>query len=158
MALVVHTEHQCVNLLLEVQPEQRLVRSIWSGALAGDHYRSLLQQVIAVVARKELRYWLTDARRAGPITEEDQAWTMQEFTPQVIRAGIERIAIVGSEDPGNREAVQRFVAATPQDVPYSLGFFADPAIATLWLLERRPARDPFGGSHEPRAEEQADDR
>ena len=82
------------------------------------------------------------------------------FVEIAMRAGVPIIplAIVGSEDPGNREAVQRFVAATPQDVPYSLGFFADPAIATLWLLERRPARDPFGGSHEPRAEEQADDR
>lgn len=158
MAIIVHTEHQCGNLLLEVQPEQRLVRSTWSGVLVGDQYRRLLQQVIAVVERKELRYWLTDARRAGPIAEEDQAWTMQEFTPQVIRAGIERIAIVGSEDLGHQAAVQRFVAATPQDVPYSLGFFDDPAIATLWLLERRPARDTFGGDHAALPGEQADDR
>jgi len=97
-----------------------------------------------VVEREGLRYWLTDGRKAGAIPEEDQAWTMREFTPQVMQAGIERIAIVGSEDPGNAEAVDRFVTATPADAPYAVRFFEDPSIAMLWLLERRPVRDAIG--------------
>lgn len=144
MAFKIHTEHQCENLLLEVQPAQRLVRSTWSGIFQGEQYRSLLQHVIGVVERKHLRYWLTDARKAGYITKEDQEWTMREFTPQVMQAGIERIAIVGSEDPGNAEAVDRFVANTPEEAPYAVRFFEDPSIAMLWLLERKPVRDGTG--------------
>ena len=144
MALKIHTEHQSENLLLEVQPAQRLVRSTWSGVFKGEHYRSLLQHVLSVVERKELRYWLTDARKAGSIADEDQEWTMREFTPKVMQAGIERIAIVGSEDPGNVEAVGRFVDNTPEDAPYAVRFFEDPSIAMLWLLERKPVRDSIG--------------
>ncbi len=139
--MLIHTEHKCENLLLEVQPVQRFVRSTWSGVFVGDVYRSLLQHVMDVVERDGLRYWLTDGRKAGAIPEADQAWTMREFTPQVMQAGIERIAIVGSEDPGNAAAVDRFVTATPADAPYAVRFFEDPSIAMLWLLERRPVRD-----------------
>ena len=140
-AMLIQTEHKCENLLLEVQPVQRFVRSTWSGMLTGEAYRSLLQRVMNVVERDALRYWLTDGRKAGAISEEDQAWTMREFTPQVLRAGIERIAIVGSEDPGNAQAVERFVAATPTDASYAIQFFEDPSIAMLWLLERKPLQD-----------------
>lgn len=139
--MLIHTEHKCGNLLLEVQPVQRFVRSTWNGVFVGKHYRDLLKRVLAVVERDDLRYWLTDGRKAGAIPEEDQAWTMREFTPQVMQAGIERIAIVGSEDPGNAEAVGRFVSSTPAEAPYAVRFFEDPSIAMLWLLERRPVRD-----------------
>ena len=151
--MLIHTEHKCENLLLEVQPMQRFVRSTWSGEFMGEVYRSLLQRVMNVVERDALRYWLTDARKAGSIIAEDQAWTMHEFTPQVMRAGIERIAIVGSEDPGNARAVKRFVTATPADAPYAVHFFEDPSIAMLWLLQRKPMRDAHleGGSHRTRA-------
>lgn len=147
--MLIRTEHKCENLLLEVQPVQRFVRSTWSGKFMGEAYRALLQRVMKVVERDALRYWLTDARKAGAISEEDQAWTMHEFTPQVMRAGIERIAIVGSEDPGNARAVERFVTATPADAPYAVQFFEDPSIAMLWLLERKPIRDGHleGGAH-----------
>ncbi|MBK8583742.1 MAG: hypothetical protein WAT61_06625 [Flavobacteriales bacterium] len=139
--MLINTEHKCENLLLEVQPVQRFVRSTWNGVFMGERYRSLLQRIMNVVERDALRYWLTDARKAGAISPEDQAWTMREFTPQVMQAGIERIAIVGSEDPGNARAVERFVAATPDDAPYAVRFFEDPSIAMLWLLERKPMRD-----------------
>lgn len=139
--MIIHTEHKCENLLLEVQPRQRFVRSTWSGIFIGELYRSLLQRVMHAVERDSLRYWLTDARKAGPISPEDQAWTMREFTPQVMKAGIERIAIVGSEDPQNAKAVERFISATPEDAPYAIRFFPDPSIAMLWLLERKPVRD-----------------
>ena len=141
--MLIHTEHKCENLLLEVQPVQRFVRSTWNGVFVGERYRALLQRVLALVERDDLRYWLTDARRAGAIRDEDQAWTMLELTPQVMRAGIERIAIVGSEDPGNAQAVERFVASTPAEAPYAVRFFEDPSIAMLWLLERKPVLDVF---------------
>lgn len=144
--MLIHTEHKCENLLLEVQPVQRFVRSTWNGMFMGGSYRSLLQRVMDVVERDALRYWLTDARKAGRITDEDQEWTMREFTPRVMQAGIERIAIVGSEDPGNVEAVGRFVENTPDDAPYAVRFFEDPSIAMLWLLERKPVRDTIGAS------------
>lgn len=144
--MLIHTEHKCANLLLEVQPVQRFVRSTWNGVFVGERYRALLQRVLAVVERDDLRYWLTDGRRAGAIPEEDQAWTMREFTPRVMQAGIERIAIVGSEDPGNARAVDRFVSSTPAEAPYAVRFFEDPSIAMLWLLERRPVRDAVGGA------------
>ena len=139
--MIIHTEHKCENLLLEVQPQQRFVRSTWNGVFIGELYRSLLQRIMYAVERDALRYWLTDARKAGPISPEDQLWTMHEFTPQVMKAGIERIAIVGSEDPLNARAVERFVSATPDDASYAVRFFPDPSIAMLWLLKHKPVRD-----------------
>ena len=64
---------------------------------------------------------------------------MQEFTPDLIAVGLERIAIVSSLDAMNVIAVDKMVNATPKEATYSINFFEDPAIAQLWLMESNGA-------------------
>lgn len=134
-AMTIRIAHDNEDGTIEVHPDQRLVRLIWKRPVVGEAYRALLMRLMDTVHNEGLRLWLSDGRKAGPILHADQVWTMQEYTPQVIAAGLERIAIVNSKDGLNLIAVDKLVNATPPDAPYAVAFFEDPAIAQLWLMD-----------------------
>lgn len=134
--MTVDLVHDDLNASVEVQDEHKLVRLIWKRPIIGRDYRNVLMRLLEVVRERGLRLWLSDGRKAGPILYDDQVWTMTEYTPLVLQAGLERIAIVNSEDGLNLLAVDRMVNATPAEAPYEIAFFQDPSIAQLWLMDR----------------------
>jgi len=136
--MIVKVEHEDSLATFEVRPVQKLLRLTWKGNAEGEHYRSVLLMVLDLVKRQGLKLWLSDGRLLGDIQPDDEAWTTGEFTPQVMAAGLVRIAIVNSAEDPNNAAVDRMVSATPPEAPYQVAFFQDPAIAQLWLMERLP--------------------
>lgn len=133
--MTIHIAHDDEDGTIEIHPDQRLVRLVWKRPVVGEAYRMLLMRLMDTVRNEGLRLWLSDGRKAGPILQADQVWTMAEFTPQVVAAGLERIAIVNSKDGLNLIAVDKLVNATPPEAPYDVAFFKDPAIAQLWLMD-----------------------
>lgn len=133
--MVVRIAHEDEHTRIEVHPDQHLVRLTWKGSGHGKVYRETLLRLLEIVQGHGVKYWLSDGRKMGPILFADEEWSMKEFTPLLVKAGIERIAIVSSEDVLNRIAVDRMVNATSPSVPYSIAFFQDPSIAQLWLLD-----------------------
>lgn len=136
--------HDDQDARVELSAAQKLVRLTWKQPITGEAYRNLLSRVIDLVGERKLKLWLSDGRKAGPILHDDQLWTTQEFMPRVLAAGLVRIAIVNSEDGLNLMAVDRMVNATPADAPYSIGFFEDPSIGQLWLMD--PSKSMVGKS------------
>lgn len=145
--------HDDPDATIEVHPVQRLVRLTWKRPISGPEYRVLLLRLLDVVKDQQLKLWLSDGRKAGPILYGDQVWTTSEFTPMVLAAGLERIAIVNSKDGLNLLAVDRMVNATPPDAPYDIGFFEDPAIAQLWLMDPSKSKEGVRTSSDPGAAE-----
>ena len=134
--MVIQVEHDDDDTRIEVLPDQRLVRFTWKRPVSGAIYRGSLLRLLNTVTQRQLRHWLSDGRRMGPILYADQAWTLEEFVPLLVKARVERIAIVSSEDVLNQIAVDRMVSATAAVVPYSIAFFQDPSIAQLWLMDK----------------------
>lgn len=151
--MTIDTLHDDPDATIDVHPVQRLVRLTWKRAVSGPEYRALLMRVLDVVKDQQLELWLSDGRKAGPILYDDQVWTMQEFTPLVLAAGLRRIAIVNSQDGLNLLAVDRMVNATPPGAPYDIGFFEDPAIAQLWLMDPSRSRSVIDVPQDPGAAE-----
>ncbi len=137
--MVRQVEHEDEGIRIEVYPGQRLLRSTWKDAVSSQGYRGSLLRVHSIVERLALQHWLSDGRKMGPILPDDEAWTMEEFLPKLIGAGLERIAIVSSEDALNRTAVDRMVNASAPVVPYTIAYFQDPSIAQLWLMDKASA-------------------
>lgn len=144
--MTIRIAHDDEDGTIEVHPDQRLVRLIWKRPVTGQAYRDLLDRLLETVRQDGIKLWLSDGRRAGAILYADQVWTMQEYTPQVIGAGLERIAIVNSKDGLNLIAVDKLVNATPSEAPYDVAFFEDPAIAQLWLMDPARRSQPVGTS------------
>lgn len=146
--------HDDQDARIEINPAQRLFRFIWKRPVMGKDYRTILMLAVKLMKERQVLLWLNDGRNAGPILYDDQVWTMKEVIPLVLKAGLLRIALVNSHDGLNLLAVDRLVNATPPDAPYSIGFFEDPAIAQLWLMDPSKAKEsqevpPPKGSSEP---------
>lgn len=151
--MTIHTLHDDPDATIDVHPVQRLVRLTWKRPISGSEYRGLLMRLLDVVKDQKIKLWLSDGRKAGPVLYTDQVWTMNEFAPMLRAAGLERIAIVNSKDGLNLLAVDRMVNATPPDAPYDIGFFEDPAIAQLWLMDPSKSKAGVETSSDPGAAE-----
>ncbi len=118
---------------VEVVPAAQLVRLTWKGNAAGAAYRGPSNKVLSAVQEFGLKYFLSDARRMGPILYEDRAWSEREIIPKLVEAGLKRIAIVSSNDGLNLIAVDNMVNTIPMGTA-TVAFFDDPARAETWLL------------------------
>lgn len=147
--MIIRIDHDDEDGTIEVHPDQHLVRLVWKRPVVREAYRKLLLRLLEVVRTQGIKLWLSDGRKAGPILQEDQLWTMREYTPEVLAAGLERIAIVNSKDGLNLLAVDRLVNATPLDAPYDIEFFEDPAIAQLWLMDPSKSKAGMGTPSDP---------
>jgi hypothetical protein len=152
-AMTIDTLHDDPDATIDVHPVQRLVRLTWKRAVSGQEYRALLMRLLDVIKDQQLKLWLSDGRKAGPVLYVDQVWTMNEYAPMLRAAGLERIAIVNSKDGLNLFAVDRMVSSTPPDAPYDIGFFEDPAIAQLWLMDPSKSKSGMDVSQDPGASE-----
>ncbi|MBK7553854.1 MAG: hypothetical protein IPI55_04455 [Flavobacteriales bacterium] len=64
---------------VEVVPSMQLVRLTWKGNAAGAAYRGPSNKVLNAVQEFGLKYFLSDARRMGPILYADRAWSECEI-------------------------------------------------------------------------------
>ena len=142
--------------LVEVHPQQQLVRLTWKGNATGENYRGPALAVLKAVTDFGLKYFLSDARAMGPILYADRSWSEKEVIPKLIEAGLKRIAIVSSTDGLNVIAVDNMVNTIPMGTA-TVAFFDDPAMAQLWLLKNDGVEVsiPVKGTKGPQAEDVA---
>ncbi len=128
-----HITFESEQATVEVDEQVGLVNLIWKGNAAGDAYRAPSSAVLKAVQEFGLKYFLSDARRMGPILYDDRAWSEREIIPKLVEVGLKRIGIVSSSDGLNLIAVDNMVNTIPSG-PLSVAFFDDPAKAAQWLL------------------------
>lgn len=122
--------------LVEVDDQLSLVRLTWKGNAAGAAYHAPSIAVLKAVEVSGLKFFLSDARRMGPILYADRSWSEKEVIPKLIEAGLTRIAIVSSTDGLNVMAVDNMVNTIPMGTA-TVAFFDDASKAQQWLLQSR---------------------
>ena len=118
---------------MEVDEEMSIIVTEWKNYLPSAEYRASLLQVHELVKRYGLRFWLSDSRKMGAILRDDEQWSVAEFTPLLMQAGLRRIAVISSADYFNRTSTERMVEATAAIVPFKVEFFDDPLMGREWL-------------------------
>ena len=121
------------NVVIQLDHENERIVSRWKGYVPSGAYREILLQVLALVEEHRLRFWLSDTQQMGPILHDDEMWTVNEYVPLLMKAGLRRIAVIASADFFNLTAVERMVDATAPIVPYKVEFFNDAMAANEWL-------------------------
>lgn len=126
---------------VEVHPQQQLIRLTWNGNAAGEAYRAPSLAVLKAVNDFQLKYFLSDARKMGPILYADRSWSEKEVIPKLIEAGLVRIAVVNSTDGLNVIAVDNMVNTIPMGTA-TVAFFDDVHQAQHWLLQNDGTEEP----------------
>lgn len=63
-----------------------------------DHFRNAYRLAIETALRKNVRYWLTDARQIRTMEPENQGWLVQNMAPLLQSFQIRKFAIVMSPE------------------------------------------------------------
>ncbi|MFB6163750.1 MAG: STAS/SEC14 domain-containing protein [Haloarculaceae archaeon] len=70
----------------------------WSGNPDSQTYRELLRESLSVIERRSATKLLSDSRDMGVLSGADQRWSLEEWYPRAVEAGVERVAVVYPEE------------------------------------------------------------
>ena len=98
----------------------------------GEEYRAGLRALLAFAQNKHNTRHLGDARNMGPITQADQRWTHEEFSPALIVAGVRHMALVIPHSAVARLSL-RYIVSKTNDVHFTTNHFDTMEAARAWL-------------------------
>jgi hypothetical protein len=127
------------HALVVADVQHALFRLTWKDYVPGHMLRRILIQAVMQVQQHRLRYWLSDSRSLGAILREDELWIRDELMPQLLRMGVERLAIIMSQDFFTRMSTDRLVDQGRSNAPFPVQMFDSTENAELWLFTPKVA-------------------
>ncbi len=130
MTAQVHLNHPFLTIYWD--SERFCVWMEWKRFVKGDEFREGLEEGLELLRRKGAHRWLADCRNLSVVDLGDQAWTIAEWYPRAVRAGIRRMAIVWPEHSVARASVMDIMGKA-QVSGMVVESFYDLAAARDWL-------------------------
>lgn len=81
----------------------------WKGYAEGAEFRSSLEQGLLLMRKMGASRWLTDLRRAGPVSQADQKWGNEDWFPRVTAAGLRFMAMVSPQSAVSRLSMKQIL-------------------------------------------------
>lgn len=103
----------------------------WTGFSSSSQFREANEAVLKLIRDTNASKIIADIRNMKIITIQDQQWLYQNWLPRTIRAGVEFVAIVESEDFFNRLSVDNVVQKI--DDQLTVKYFKSVLGAKGWL-------------------------
>lgn len=104
----------------------------WKAYAEGDEYRSGLDAGLSLLRQKRGSRWLADLRLLGPIRQEDQQWSNQDWFPRAIAGGVRWMALVSPKAAVSRLSVRQIMSKV-NNVNLVTANFDDLEVARAWL-------------------------
>lgn len=123
-----HFENDIVSI--EYLSDANAGQGIWKGHALKDQYKEGMNKALELIKERKLERWIADLTDLGVISGENQKWTNEVWFPQVLEAGLKRMAIVVSKDVLCNMATKNTMAKVADDV-YSK-YFDNRADAKAW--------------------------
>ncbi|HEV2028617.1 MAG TPA: hypothetical protein VGS16_08820 [Candidatus Dormibacteraeota bacterium] len=93
-------------LFMQWDHERRGILAEWKAFATSEEFRGALTKAIEVIRERRAVCFVNDTRKLELITDEDQRWILQTWTPQAVAAGLQRIAIVIAHSGLSKMAVE----------------------------------------------------
>ena len=113
-----------------------LIHLRWMGHARSEEYRSSLERAVAFVIENDIRYWIADLRKMTVILKDDETWANEVWFPKLFKTGLEKMAILESEDYFNKTSVQRSFTALKGSISFEVAWFPSYLQAIDWLNEQ----------------------
>jgi hypothetical protein len=125
---------QTVKPSLEVtwDAEIKAVRATGSGYVDGQYYRDTMDKGLALLKEKKASKWLADMREQKVLSQEDQTWTVQDWTPRSVKAGIRHTAFVIPASALGQMSLKRILSKVGE-IEIVMAYFDNLEEARIWL-------------------------
>jgi hypothetical protein len=94
-------------------PQAEVIVVEWLGDVGGDTYREWMERILDAMNDRDANKLLTDSRQQGLMAEADQVWTVEDWEPRAIDAGLEYVAVVYPDDRSAKTTVDMSARRSP---------------------------------------------
>ncbi|MFD1873806.1 hypothetical protein [Hymenobacter bucti] len=119
-------------LLLHHYSVGATIETEWLGFVNSEQLRTSLQEVLRLARQHRIRSYVANNVLLRAIRPADQDWINEVWFPDFARLGVQRLAIVVSQDGLNRMGIDNIMQRATTHVPYDTQYFADAATARNW--------------------------
>jgi hypothetical protein len=113
----------------------RLIVTEWIGFAFSDELRSALDEALRLARQNGVTRWVANYQQRRVITPDDQDWVSGVWMPQLSSLGLERLAIVVSENVFSRMSVDTILTRAAGHITWDTRYFDTPKAAEVWALE-----------------------
>jgi hypothetical protein len=116
----------------------------WLSYVSSADFRAAATQALALTNTHHAKAWLCDDRLLGAVRPRDLEWTEQAILFPLAQAGLQRFALLESQDALNSRLINNMYARVEPDLPFTIRYFNDLPTARTWVNEPLPqtARHP----------------
>jgi signal transduction histidine kinase len=87
----------------------------WKRPVSSEEYRETFKVVLDSLKIYKTPGWVSDVRKQGVVSAEDQQWLVQTVGTEALRNGLKRIAVIGFKDPLRTDYYERIKIATSEN-------------------------------------------
>lgn len=120
--------------IVEWEPSSKAVFVEWQGWATPTEFRAALDAGHVALRQRHSSRWLADCRNLRAVQQSDQEWLDRVWFPQMLAAGLTRMAIVIPKSALALMNVEAILSRVPES-EMDVGYFATVEEATAWLNE-----------------------
>ncbi len=118
-------------LSIRWRPGLKLLYAEWKGFATSAEFRAALLTGVRAIGERHVLGYVSDARKAKVVLPEDEQWARDVWLPQVVAAGLKRMAVVTAA-AGLAKVEYEDAAAHMDSHGLSMRTFDSVAAATVW--------------------------
>ncbi|QKG57953.1 hypothetical protein GKZ68_15795 [Hymenobacter sp. BRD128] len=113
-------------------PAGATLETEWLDFANSEQLRSALTESLRLGRQHRVRGWIANNTLLRTIRPADQDWISQEWFPEFAKLGVQRMAIVESQDALNRMGISTIMQRATAHTPFATQYFAEAAPARHW--------------------------
>ncbi|MBO3270001.1 MULTISPECIES: hypothetical protein [Hymenobacter] len=122
-----------LNILLDERT--RVLETEWLDFANSQQLRSSLMEALRLGRHHRVRGWIGNNAKMRTIRPTDQDWMNQEWFPEFTKLGVDRLAVVVSNDALNQMGIDNILTRASAHVPFDTRYFASVDDARRWAGE-----------------------
>jgi hypothetical protein len=124
-------QYPFLNLYLHEGPTKAL-EAQWQGFVTSAVFRQAIAEALGLAREHRITGWVADDRLLGPVRPADMEWIATEIMPELVGAGLRRLARIEAEDPLNQLLIKQMHSAAHERASFEQRLFTDVAQARAW--------------------------
>lgn len=119
-------------LLLHHEPVGATMETEWQGFVNSEQLRTSLLEVLRLARQYRVKGYIGNNILLRTIRPADQDWINEVWFPDFAKLGVQRLAIIMSQDGLNRMGITNIMQRATQHIPFDTQYFADAQTARRW--------------------------
>jgi hypothetical protein len=136
MALNVLSASSMPTYSLSWNASAQCIEFTWNGFVKGADFHDGCNAMVKELSARKASRLIVDSRKYTVVDPADQLWSIQDWLPRALAAGLKHFAVVMPESVVGKMSVQNVIndkKHTPKDLELQREMFNSPEDARAWI-------------------------